>query len=106
MIVSNQAHCRQCGTEIYSANRHDYKTCECGSISVDGGQDYLRRSGAPEHLKEKSIILKARDVAYIVNEVQKSRESGRNDIGVAYAALRAIRDTGLLKGFISERSNP
>jgi len=27
-------------------SRHDYQTCSCGAIAVDGGHDYLRRAGS------------------------------------------------------------
>ena len=30
---------------IESEYRHDYKECSCGACAVDGGHDYLRRSG-------------------------------------------------------------
>jgi hypothetical protein len=25
-------------------HRHDFVTCKCGRVSVDGGKDYLKRS--------------------------------------------------------------
>ena len=43
-IVSNKAYCKRCKTEIESVHRHDFVSCQCGSIAVDGGKDYLRRS--------------------------------------------------------------
>lgn len=42
-IIENKAKCLLCGNVIESVNRHDYVTCSCGNISVDGGKDYLRR---------------------------------------------------------------
>ena len=42
-IVCNKIMCRKCGEMIESKYRHDYQTCKCGSCSVDGGHDYLRR---------------------------------------------------------------
>lgn len=42
-IVKNAAKCLKCGDIIESIHRHDYVTCSCGNISVDGGTDYLRR---------------------------------------------------------------
>lgn len=42
-IIENKAKCLLCGDVIESVNRHDYVTCSCGNISVDGGKDYLRR---------------------------------------------------------------
>lgn len=32
-----------CGDIIESTFRHDFVTCSCGAVSVDGGKDYLRR---------------------------------------------------------------
>jgi len=42
-IIRNSAICKLCGDEIESKYRHDYVSCKCGGISVDGGKDYLRR---------------------------------------------------------------
>lgn len=46
VIISNQIKCKICDNEIYSAYCHDFKSCKCGAVSVDGGQDYLRRVGS------------------------------------------------------------
>lgn len=43
-IFKNAAKCLKCGDIIESKHRHDYVTCSCGNVSVDGGTDYLRRS--------------------------------------------------------------
>ena len=43
MIIKNQIKCNHCGEVIESTHRHDFRTCKCGSVSVDGGHDYLRR---------------------------------------------------------------
>ncbi len=40
----NKAKCKRCGDIIESKTVHDFKTCSCGAISVDGGLDYLARS--------------------------------------------------------------
>jgi hypothetical protein len=34
--------CPKCGSLIFSRSRHDYRTCPCGEVSVDGGLDYFR----------------------------------------------------------------
>jgi len=39
----NAALCRRCGDIVISKHRHDFVTCGCGGISVDGGHDYGRR---------------------------------------------------------------
>lgn len=46
--VRNIAKCNKCGGIIESHHVHDFRTCPCGSISVDGGQEYIRRCGDPE----------------------------------------------------------
>jgi len=59
MIERNAIKCRSCGDEIESTHRHDFKTCSCGKVAVDGGKEYLRRlfpSGAPlDHFEELSV---------------------------------------------------
>lgn len=45
-----RAKCKLCNDIIESKHRHDYVTCSCGEISVDGGQDYFRaRFNNPEN---------------------------------------------------------
>jgi len=43
-IYLNRAKCVHCNTTIISRHRHDYVTCNCGNLSVDGGSWYIRRS--------------------------------------------------------------
>jgi hypothetical protein len=40
--MRNRAKCKLCDDIIESFHRHDYVTCKCGHISVDGGNDYHR----------------------------------------------------------------
>jgi len=47
-IKENKARCQLCNDIIESKSVHDYVTCSCGKLSVDGGKDYLKRS-AKEH---------------------------------------------------------
>lgn len=44
-IWKNAARCVKCGDEIQSNNRHDYVSCSCGAIAVDGGSWYSRGAG-------------------------------------------------------------
>ena len=48
----NRARCKKCGDIIESKYRHDFVTCTCGTISVDGGDDYFRWIGNPEDFEE------------------------------------------------------
>ena len=42
-ILRNRAKCLICGEILESRHRHDFKTCNCGNLSVDGGKDYIKR---------------------------------------------------------------
>lgn len=42
--MRNRAKCKICEEILESFHRHDYVTCKCGEISIDGGQDYWRCS--------------------------------------------------------------
>lgn len=42
MIITNSAQCLICGNILVSESVHDYKTCKCGNIFVDGGNEYIR----------------------------------------------------------------
>jgi DNA-directed RNA polymerase subunit N (RpoN/RPB10) len=42
VITHNRIRCLKCGDIIESKHVHDFVRCSCGSVSVDGGHDYLR----------------------------------------------------------------
>ena len=54
-IVTNKIKCKKCGDIIESTCRHDFKSCKCGVVSVDGGKDYLRRCGNREDWEDMSV---------------------------------------------------
>lgn len=41
-IIVGAVKCPNCKCLIYSRARHDYHSCKCGSVSVDGGREYFR----------------------------------------------------------------
>ena len=45
-IKTNRVKCLKCGDIIESKHRHDFVFCSCGSVAVDGGTAYLKRSGS------------------------------------------------------------
>lgn len=53
-ITLNRARCKKCGTVITSTHRHDWVSCKCSAIFVDGGNEYLRRGGNLEDIEELS----------------------------------------------------
>lgn len=61
-IISNKARCRICGDIIESKNRHDWQSCSCGAIFVDGGHEYLRRGANKfEDFEELSEFEEAKE---------------------------------------------
>lgn len=58
MIISNKARCKKCNDIIESRHRHDFVTCSCGALSVDGGKDYLKRCGDMKDCEELSELTK------------------------------------------------
>ena len=58
-ILRNSAKCHRCDTTAVSTDRHDYQTCECGNIFVDGGFDYARHGCLePDTYEDTSIIVR------------------------------------------------
>lgn len=55
-ILKNKAKCKKCEDVIESEFVHDYKTCSCGAIAVDGGHEYLKRVGKPDLIKDFSEV--------------------------------------------------
>ena len=53
-IICNRIQCKKCNDIIESKTTHDFVTCKCGAVSVDGGKDYLRRCGNKEDIIELS----------------------------------------------------
>lgn len=54
-IYVNRIRCLKCNDIIESKHRHDYVSCKCGACSVDGGHDYLKRTGDFLYIQDLSI---------------------------------------------------
>lgn len=37
-------HCLSCDAVVYSVNRHDFRSCSCGEVAIDGGKEYTKVS--------------------------------------------------------------
>ena len=98
MILSNQIKCLDCGDEIYSAHRHDFKYCTCGNVFVDGGMDYLRQGFMDkDKVLDQSIVLSEEVFETCMSALEWCDDTGRNNIGKLSAIFRALRDTGYLE---------
>lgn len=56
-VWRNEAECRKCGSVIRSRNRHDFVSCGCGAIAVDGGSWYMRGVGNPGDFIDRSEMF-------------------------------------------------
>ena len=86
--------CLKCGDKPFSAHRHDFKYCECGSIAVDGGMDYLKRSGNLKESIELSVAIKEDTYQEMVKTLQWCEDTERNHLGVICAIFRVLRYNG------------
>lgn len=53
-ISRNLIRCKYCKSIIESVHTYDFKTCTCGRVGVDGGHEYLKRTGSFEDYEELS----------------------------------------------------
>lgn len=91
MIVQNAVTCLGCGDFIVSKHRHDFVTCTCGAISVDGGQAYLRRSGDFANAVDHSWELPDELYRQCADAVEEAIDTNRNKFGIANAVMRRLR---------------
>ncbi len=59
-IYINQVRHTTCGWLIRSKNRHDYQTCKCGKLSIDGGSWYTKLVGDVENAEYHIVMYKYR----------------------------------------------
>ena len=43
--------CLKCKDKIFSLYRHNFRSCSCGEVSIDGGFDYTRIVGNEKYWK-------------------------------------------------------
>lgn len=94
-IVLNQIRCRKCDDVIFSRDVHNFVTCYCGAVSVDGGQDYLRRVG--DQYEDQSIVIRDSEWKELMNVMEWCAETNRNEKGIVCAIMRKLDELDLLK---------
>jgi len=57
VVVLNAAGCRICKTTTISRHRHDFSRCSCGAIAVDGGTNYIKRTGDFSNIIDLSVVV-------------------------------------------------
>ena len=83
----NGAVCCNCKTFIQSKHRHDFKTCECGYISVDGGMSYAKRSwkvDVPDNAGHVNVMLQKGET------LREALTALRVDLVMHIAAVKAF----------------
>jgi hypothetical protein len=65
--MKNRARCKKCNDIIESKFRHDFVSCKCGAIFVDGGHDYFRYGGDLESFERLD------DNGDTINEIRTSQ---------------------------------
>lgn len=67
-LIRNSAQCNRCKEILVSRHVHDFVACQCFNssggrrgITIDGGTDYLKRSGDKEDINELSIFEEVKD---------------------------------------------
>ena len=81
-IRRNRAKCLICKDILESKTVHDFQTCKCGNLSVDGGNEYLKRS-AINFIEYKELsdvkILDSSDITNKVQKIHKKSKVRKND---------------------------
>lgn len=82
----NRVLCKLCLDIIESKHCHDYVTCSCEAVSVDGGKDYFKRTGNPENMVEltfpENLIYVTPSIKEPNKETLKSFSDYENKIGL------------------------
>lgn len=69
--------CPKCKDSIFSRTTHDFRSCSCGEISIDGGFDYTKVSCVTSFPKSKKITLDVTE-----KELYDDWNTDRNKYGV------------------------
>lgn len=103
-ILSNQIECLRCGGRPFSSTVHDYRSCGCGNVSVDGGQHYARRGWrggkAEDSFRDLLISWPRADYDAAVAAVQASAPDGPGGWVAAYRAARGLDEA--LRGHLED----
>lgn len=68
MIEQKGIKCPSCEDEIYSNSRHDFVSCSCGEVFIDGGFDYIRVGFTSKRPIDISRTLDEKPVRYFREE--------------------------------------
>lgn len=84
-LLRSQLRCPNCSNLISSIHRHDFQTCGCGALAVDGGRDYLKVTASEEVMALFMDEDKQREIDCAI------RISGEHNPASAAAALAVYK---------------
>jgi len=90
-IKRNVAKCLLCGDVMESVSTHDFRTCSCGSLSVDGGKEYIRRN-----FKEESCFEELTEMEDIPVSVERKPTGIQAFNGMMYVGDTVSYEDGWL----------
>ena len=80
-LIRNAIRCNKCGDEIESTYRHDFRSCKCGAVFVDGGLDYQRVGGDRNDWTDLSVRDTKKPHLGKITDWQKSEVSAQYGLG-------------------------
>ena len=93
-VIINKAQCLKCKDIIESKHVHDYKTCSCGNLSVDGGLEYCKRN-CQDFLAYKEMSVTERELnekAYKIIRNKKPIPQAKKFVEEAFELAESILD--------------
>lgn len=94
IIIKNVAECLVCHELVESTHVHDYRSCKCGAIAVDGGREYLRRSAKSFDLLVERSIVEHHPVSQWLTRNVVNAVIEREDLDSIQSIVRKVLDRG------------
>lgn len=96
--MRNRAKCKLCGDILESFHAHDFVTCKCGEISIDGGDNYFK-CGAKDWKnfmrvddQGNEIIVKVTDNIAEIASIEPSKPSKKDLIDMFDTMVKNIEN--------------
>jgi len=95
-LIFNSVICLECGEQLISRHRHDYKSCSCeNQVFNDGGLDYQRFGGKNLDLIQSHCIYDNSDFSTIRFYLERGSYGKNFDEPLHYIKLKDMTDEHL-----------
>ena len=85
MITVYAITCPKCKTTIFSRSCHDFRSCPCGAMSIDGGFDYTKVNFDPKRVKPPRPFPV--EINQTIVELYQDWNTNTNNYGLIQPAL-------------------